>query len=71
MHFEDDARLIGLVVDRLVGKQEVVVKSLGDTFAGVRGVTGGAILGDGRIGLILDAHGIVTMFDEWETPIAA
>ena len=68
---EDNARLIGLVVDRLVGKQEVVVKSLGDTFAGVRGVTGGAILGDGRIGLILDAHGIVTMFDEWQTPIAA
>ncbi|MEQ1911257.1 MAG: chemotaxis protein CheA, partial [Vicinamibacterales bacterium] len=68
---EDNARLIGLVVDRLVGKQEVVVKSLGDTFAGVRGVTGGAILGDGRIGLILDAHGIVTIFDEWERPIAA
>ena len=68
---EDNARLIGLVVDRLVGKQEVVVKSLGDTFAGVRGVTGGAILGDGRIGLILDAHGIVTIFDEWQTPIAA
>ena len=68
---EDNARLIGLVVDRLVGKQEVVVKSLGDTFAGVRGVTGGAILGDGRIGLLLDAHGIVTIFDEWETPIAA
>ena len=68
---EDNARLIGLVVDRLVGKQEVVVKSLGDTFAGVRGVTGGAILGDGRIGLLLDAHGIVTIFDEWQTPIAA
>jgi len=37
----------------------------------VRGVAGGAILGDGRIGLILDAHGIVTIFDEWERPIAA
>ena len=61
---EDDARLIGLVVDRLVGKQEVVVKSLGEAFAGVRGVAGGAILGDGRIGLILDAHGIVTLIDD-------
>jgi len=60
---EDEQRLIGLVVDRLVGKQEVVVKSLGDAFAGVRGVAGGAILGDGRIGLILDAHGLVTMSD--------
>lgn len=56
---EEDHRRLGLVVDALVGKQEVVVKPLGDTFAHVNGVEGGAILGDGRIGLILDAHGIV------------
>lgn len=56
---EEDHRRLGLVVDVLVGKQEVVVKPLGDTFKGVTGVEGGAILGDGRIGLILDAHGIV------------
>lgn len=56
---EEDHRRLGLVVDGLVGKQEVVVKPLGETFAGVAGVAGGAILGDGRIGLILDAHGIV------------
>ncbi len=68
---EDDARMVGLVVDRLVGKQEVVVKSLGDAFAGVRGVAGGAILGDGRIGLILDAHGIVTLIDDSEAAAPA
>lgn len=68
---EDDERVMGLVVDRLVGKQEVVVKSLGEAFAGVRGVAGGAILGDGRIGLILDAHGIVTLADESEEAAAA
>lgn len=56
---EEDHRRMGLVVDALVGKQEVVVKPLGETFAGVDGIEGGAILGDGRIGLILDAHGIV------------
>ena len=56
---EDDGRQIGLVVDELLSKQEVVIKSLGETFESVRGVAGGAILGDGRIGLILDAHGIV------------
>ena len=61
---EDEARVIGLVVDSLLGKQEVVVKSLGEPFARVRGVAGGAVLGDGRIGLILDAHGIVTMASE-------
>ena len=68
---EDDARVIGLVVERLVGKQEVVVKSPGEAITAVRGVVGEAILGDGRIGLILDAHGIVTMIDECEAAIAA
>jgi two-component system chemotaxis sensor kinase CheA len=58
---EDDHRRIGLVVDALIGKQEVVVKTLGTAFSSVRGVAGGAILGDGRIGLILDAHGIVKL----------
>jgi two-component system chemotaxis sensor kinase CheA len=56
---EDDGHQVGLVVDRLLGKQEVVIKSLGESFGQIVGVAGGAILGDGRIGLILDAHGIV------------
>jgi two-component system chemotaxis sensor kinase CheA len=58
---EDGGSRVGLVVDALLGKQEVVVKSLGQTFGSVRGIAGGAILGDGRIGLILDAHGIVEL----------
>ena len=55
---EDNGRSTALVVDELIGKQEVVIKSLGSTFEGVRGVAGGAILGDGRVGLILDAGGL-------------
>lgn len=43
-----------LVVDDLIGKQEVVIKGLGDLFKQIGGVAGGAILGDGRVGLILD-----------------
>ena len=43
-----------LLVDELIGKQEVVIKSLGETFKNVAGIAGGAILGDGRVGLILD-----------------
>jgi len=43
-----------LLVDDLIGKQEVVIKSLGEAFRSVTGVAGGAILGDGRVGLILD-----------------
>jgi len=47
-----------LFVDDLIGKQEVVIKSLGNTFSHVVGIAGCAILGDGRVGLILDMHGI-------------
>uniref|UniRef100_Q01VJ7 Chemotaxis protein CheA n=1 Tax=Solibacter usitatus (strain Ellin6076) TaxID=234267 RepID=Q01VJ7_SOLUE len=43
-----------ILVDDLIGKQEVVIKTLGDTFKNVSGIAGGAILGDGRVGLILD-----------------
>jgi two-component system, chemotaxis family, sensor kinase CheA len=60
---EDDNRSVGLVVDELVGKQEVVIKSLGETFANVRGVAGGAILGDGRVGLIIDAGGVINLLN--------
>ncbi|MGE3276430.1 MAG: chemotaxis protein CheA [Vicinamibacterales bacterium] len=58
---EDDGRQVALLVDELVGKQEVVIKSLGPSFKTVRGVAGGAILGDGRIGLILDGNSIVKL----------
>ncbi|MFM8539137.1 MAG: chemotaxis protein CheA [Planctomycetaceae bacterium] len=48
-----------LLVDALVGKQEVVIKGLGETFAGRAGFAGAAILGDGRVGLILDPAALV------------
>jgi two-component system chemotaxis sensor kinase CheA len=47
-----------LMVDELIGKQEVVIKSLGDSMRHIAGVAGGAILGDGRVGLILDPEGL-------------
>jgi two-component system chemotaxis sensor kinase CheA len=47
-----------LMVDDLVGKQEVVIKNLGEKFKEVKGLAGGAIMGDGRVGLILDINGI-------------
>ena len=49
---------IGLLLDELLGKEEVVIKSLGETFNMIDGIAGGAILGDGRVGLILDMAGI-------------
>ncbi len=48
-----------LLVDELVGKQEVVIKSLGERLKNIDGIAGGAILGDGRVGLILDMDGVL------------
>ena len=47
-----------LMVDEFIGKQEVVIKSLGEGMKNIPGVAGGAILGDGRVGLILDLDGV-------------
>ncbi len=47
-----------LAVDELLGKQEVVIKTLGELMQNIPGIAGGAILGDGRIGLILDPDAI-------------
>lgn len=47
-----------LLVDEIVGKAEVVVKSLGEGLKNIKGLAGGAILGDGRIGLIIDIEGL-------------
>lgn len=49
----------GLLVDELLGKQEVVIKSLGETFRKQNLLAGAAILGDGRVGLILDVDTLV------------
>lgn len=49
----------GLLVDRLIGKQEVVIKSLGESFKRNNLLAGAAILGDGRVGLILDVDTLV------------
>jgi two-component system chemotaxis sensor kinase CheA len=51
---ESESRRFCLLVDDLIGKQEVVIKSLGETFKNIPGIAGGAIMGDGRVGLILE-----------------
>jgi two-component system chemotaxis sensor kinase CheA len=45
---------IGLVVDELIGQQQVVIKSLNDNFVPIAGVSGATILGNGRVAMILD-----------------
>ena len=48
-----------LLVDDLIGKQEVVIKSLGEQFKSVKSLAGAAILGDGAVGLILDTAALI------------
>jgi len=50
--------LIGLVVEELIGQQQVVIKTLGERFEKLRGISGAAILGDGKVGLILEMPGL-------------
>ncbi len=53
-----DKRL-GIVVDELMGQQDIVIKTLGPVFEGVKGVSGAADLGDQRTILVLDVGGII------------
>jgi len=57
-----DGRRVGIVVDELIRQQQIVIKTLGEQFKTVRGVSGAAILGDGRIGLILEASGLLALY---------
>jgi two-component system chemotaxis sensor kinase CheA len=56
---ESDRESRCVLVDDLLGKQEVVIKSLGETFKRSPALAGAAILGDGRVGLILDVDALV------------
>ena len=58
-----------LLVDELIGKQEVVIKSLGHAFEQQNIVAGGAVLGDGWIGLILDVDTLVRLPQNTRAPV--
>ena len=54
----EDSSKMGLVVDEIIGQQQVVIKSLEENFDPIRGVGAATILGNGRVSLILDVAGI-------------
>ncbi len=58
---EDDGRQVGLVTDELLGQQQIVIKALGEDMRTIPGLAGGAIMPDGRVGLILDVGGIAKL----------
>ena len=57
----DGARRSALLVDELLGQQQVVAKTLGPAMGKVPGISGGAILGDGRVGLIVDVNETIAL----------
>jgi two-component system chemotaxis sensor kinase CheA len=61
---EAEGERCALMVDELLSQQQVVVKSLGRSLGNVPGVSGGAILGTGRVGLILDVAGLIRLARE-------
>jgi two-component system chemotaxis sensor kinase CheA len=58
---EHDRRKSALLVDELLGQQQVVIKSLEANFKKVEGVAGATILGNGNVALILDVPGLVAL----------
>uniref|UniRef100_A0A7C4MNS3 Chemotaxis protein CheA n=1 Tax=Desulfatirhabdium butyrativorans TaxID=340467 RepID=A0A7C4MNS3_9BACT len=73
---EDEHTKVGFVIDELIGRQQVVIKSLGEAMQHIPGISGGAIMPDGRVGLILDVSGLIKLavtdkgsgtFKEWNS----
>ncbi|MCF6324500.1 MAG: chemotaxis protein CheA [Gammaproteobacteria bacterium] len=58
---EGDGKKVGLLVDELLGQQQVVIKSLETNYKRVDGVSGATILGDGTVALILDVDGLIEL----------
>ena len=62
---------LALMVDELLGQQQIVIKSLGSSLRDLPGVSGSAILGDGRVGLILDLPGLQQLIEQHEAAAVA
>ncbi len=58
---KNEQRKCGLVIDEVLQQQQVVIKNLGESLKGLVGVSGGCILGDGQVGLILDVPSLIKL----------
>jgi two-component system chemotaxis sensor kinase CheA len=52
-------RRSALIVDEIIGQQQVVIKNLGRGLGDISGISGGAIMSDGTVSLIIDVGGIL------------
>lgn len=64
MVVENQGRKKCLLVDELLGQEEVIIKGLGEGLKDLKGIAGGAVMEDGRVGLILDIAGIFNIAAE-------
>lgn len=60
---EDGGRRAALLVDEVLGQQQIVIKNLGLDLEDIPGISGGVILPDGQVGLILDIRGVLSRSD--------
>ena len=60
----ESAVKVALIVDDIIGQQQVVIKSLEENFERIEGIAGGTILGDGNVALIIDVQGLRTQRPE-------
>ena len=56
---ESNGKSYGLMVDEIIGQQQIVIKSLKGELKNSKGISGCSILGDGKVGLIVDVKGVV------------
>ena len=67
---EDDAgRRAAVLVDDVLGQQQVVIKSIQANYRLVEGIAAATILGDGRVALILDVNAILLSHGRWSAPV--
>ena len=55
---ESDGERMGIMIDDLIGQQQIVIKSIDSFITSSRSISGATILGDGRVALIIDIHGL-------------
>jgi two-component system chemotaxis sensor kinase CheA len=65
---EDGGRRAGLLVDELKGREQIVIKSLGEDLDGLPGISGGALLPGGQVALILDVGGLLDLAEGGSDP---
>jgi two-component system chemotaxis sensor kinase CheA len=58
---------VGLVVDKVIGDHQTVIKNLGAFYVDAEGISGATILGSGAVALILDVPGLVRIAEREET----